>query len=156
MNTKRIKSDIDTAKLLCSSVGNPTNDEYLFDAASYHTQQAIEKCLKYYLHDVYGEDDNLRNFRTHSIPNLLTMLSIHDVDFNKNHQDLVKIAIDVSDWEARSRYDDCIVSTKNDIENAIAIAEGLYEDIMEIEKTKNIDKNEQIEEDDDLEEDLFR
>ena len=50
MNINRIKADITTAKLNCYPVGNPSNDEFMYDISAYHTQQAVEKCLKYLLH----------------------------------------------------------------------------------------------------------
>lgn len=37
MNIKRIKADLETAKKLTDASGNPTNDEYLYDIAAYHT-----------------------------------------------------------------------------------------------------------------------
>ena len=61
MNLNRIKADILTAKNNLSPVGNPTNDEYLYDISAYHAQQAVEKILKYILHDIYGVDDTQKN-----------------------------------------------------------------------------------------------
>lgn len=54
MNYRRIKSDIEAAKIFISPQFNPTNDEYSVDISLFHCQQAIEKILKYYLFDIYG------------------------------------------------------------------------------------------------------
>lgn len=63
----RSEADIYAARILISPVGNPTYDEGIYDIAAYHVQQAIEKELKYLLHDIYGADDNSRSFRTHDL-----------------------------------------------------------------------------------------
>ena len=89
MNIKRIEADIQTAKYNISDSNNPTNDEFLYDIAAYHTQQAIEKTLKYYLHNVYGEDDTSKPFRTHNISTLLLKINKYDPEFTEKHQDLI-------------------------------------------------------------------
>ena len=131
MNVNRIWSDIETAKHLMSPFGNPTNDEYLYDVAAYHTQQAIEKSIKYFLHDVYGEDDTTREFKTHNLNMLLNRLQDYEPDFNADHPKLIEMAYDITLWEANSRYGDDISAVRSDIEAGIQIAEELYGEVME-------------------------
>lgn len=50
MVTDRIKADLYTAAMLMDNNDMP----FLKDLAAYHTQQALEKCLKYYLNNIYG------------------------------------------------------------------------------------------------------
>ena len=70
----RAVADFNTAKVLMSPQGNPANDGAMYDNAAYHVQQAFEKELKYILHDLLGVDDTTRDFRTHSIPNLIAQV----------------------------------------------------------------------------------
>lgn len=67
---KRIYADISLSEYALSDIGNPTNDEAMYNLASYHAQQAIEKGLKFYLSAVYGEDENDRRFKIHDIDTL--------------------------------------------------------------------------------------
>lgn len=48
MVTDRIKADLYTAAMLMDNNDMP----FLKDLAAYHTQQALEKCLKYYLNNI--------------------------------------------------------------------------------------------------------
>ena len=52
--------DIMVARHYNSAIGNPNNDEGLYDIAAYHTQQAIEKELKHVLHDLFKADETER------------------------------------------------------------------------------------------------
>ena len=131
MNYKIIKADIQTASLNISPYGNPTNDECMYNIAAYHAQQAIEKCLKYYLHDVYGVDDSTRRFRTHNISTLLLDLSAFDPLFIEKHPVTVSYADDLSMWEATSRYGDSLVATRHMIEEVLQDADIMYRDIAE-------------------------
>lgn len=130
MNFKRINADIKMAEYGISPAINVTNDEYLYDLAAYHIQQAVEKELKYILHDIYGEDDTERRFKTHNISSLLIMINEYDQDFINNHKDIVDISDQLTSWEASSRYGENIVSTREDINKAINCAKGLEEEIM--------------------------
>ena len=111
MNIKRIKADLETAKKLTDASGNPTNDEYLYDIAAYHTQQAVEKSLKYCRHNVYGEDDTAKRYRTHNISSLLLMISEYDVNFLRDNAEIVKMSDEITGWEASSRYGESLVAT---------------------------------------------
>ena len=42
LSSDEIKSDIRLARYAISDIGNPTNDEIMYNQAAYHTQQAIE------------------------------------------------------------------------------------------------------------------
>lgn len=145
MNIQRIKADIDNVKIILSGYGNPTNDEYLLDIAAYHTQQAIEKCLKYYLHDVYKEDDTKKKFKTHNLSTLALWLSSYDKNFMENHEGLIDLLDEVTNWEASSRYGESIISTRKDINKAITYAEELYKEVynhFELQNTERKFENE--------------
>lgn len=138
MNINRVIADIEISKRCCRSENNPTNDEYFYDAAAYHIQQAIEKELKYMLHNIYGMDDKPRSFRTHNISTLLLYLGRYNPEFVQNKcQNIIEISDVLTDWEASCRYGENIVSTRRDIEKAIIIAEDLLKDIKTLEQTKN-------------------
>ena len=115
MNIQRIKADISTARNNLSPEGNPTNDEYLYDVAAYHAQQAVEKILKYILHDQYGVDDTTKQFKTHNISTLLIMVNAHDADFITNHKKLVDLSDEITNWEAATRYGEDLVAAKETI-----------------------------------------
>lgn len=136
MNINRIKTDITLAECGINPAINITNDEYLYDASAYHIQQAIEKSLKYILHNIYGEDDTTKKFKTHNISSLIIMLNSYDSDFINNHPDIVNIADEITKWEASSRYGESIVSTRNDIMEAIKYAKNLYDEILDYNKDK--------------------
>ena len=44
----RAQADINTAKLIMSPIGNPTNDEGIYDIAAFHVQQSLRKRSKAY------------------------------------------------------------------------------------------------------------
>lgn len=134
MNINRIIADIEVAKRCCYSKNNPTNDEYFYDVAAYHIQQAIEKELKYILHNVYGMDDTLRSYRTHNISTLMIFLEKYDTDFIQKHQDLVDMTDTITEWEASCRYGENIVSTRRDIEKAISIADHILKEIQTLDR----------------------
>lgn len=129
MNLNRIKADIQTAKNGISSAGNPTNDEYMYDISAYHAQQAVEKCLKYFLHEMYGADDTTKRFRTHNISSLLLMLDNYDKSFLDEHKELVEMSDEITSWEATTRYGEDIVATRATIEKALVLAEALVKEI---------------------------
>lgn len=140
MNINRVIADIEISKRCCRSENNPTNDEYFYDAAAYHIQQAIEKELKYMLHDIYGMDDRSRSFRTHNISTLLLYLGRYNPEFVQDEcQSLIEMSDTLTDWEASCRYGENIVSTRRDIEKTIVIADNLLLKIQNLEKLN--DKN---------------
>ena len=148
MKIQRIQADIKTAKNNISPQINNTNDEYLYDIAAYHTQQAIEKELKYLLHDIYGEDNTTKKFKTHNISSLLLMLNNYEPDFIKNHPDIVNISDELTNWEASTRYGENLVATRDSINNALTYADALLKEIQsrekECTKQKSIISNEGI------------
>lgn len=129
MNLNRINADIQTAELNISDTGNPTNDEFLYDVAAYHIQQAIEKELKYILHNVYGADETTKRFGTHNISTLLIQVNEYDSNFISSHQDIVENADEITSWEASTRYGEDLVATKDKIKEAIEYAKNLLEEI---------------------------
>ena len=127
---KEICADIRLAKYSISAEGNPTNDEALINAGAYHAQQAIEKCLKFYLRDVFGEDEADRKFRIHDISTLCTRLKDR-YDFLVDN-DLVEMADDLTEWEANSRYNHSLVTERSRIVKAVSLAENMLEDICSV------------------------
>lgn len=136
MNLNRAKADIATAKMGIDA--NPTNDEYLYDVAAYHAQQAIEKELKYLLHDVYGEDDSTKKFRTHNISQLLLMINQYDPDFAEKHSEIVDVSGELTNWEASTRYGQDLVSTREEIVHTFKLAEELLDEIDECDDNANV------------------
>ena len=63
-----ITADIATVKYLLSVEGNPNNNEAMYNIASYHAQQAVEKALKFYLREIFGEDENDRAYNKKRTP----------------------------------------------------------------------------------------
>lgn len=129
ISLRLVKADLQTAKNNLSPAINLTNDEYLYNIAAYHVQQAVEKCLKIILHQYYGADDNSRVFRTHNIAALLGMIE----DFSDSGQDcpvqisdyLRIMSADLTMWEASSRYNDDIVILRESIETVITECEKI-------------------------------
>lgn len=129
---ERAKDDIYTAKLLLSPVGNPNNDEGKFDIAAYHTQQAAEKGLKFLLHDLYGEDDEDKRFRTHDISFLIRLAESKGSYIIPD--ELKIISVDLTMWEAQSRYSDSSIAKKNEIQDASEICERFLTSLESIVK----------------------
>lgn len=119
MLLERADADIQAARLLLSSVGNPTNDERMTDLAAYHAQQAIEKLLKYVLHDGIGADNIAREFKTHNLFYLIDRIE-RESDFIVPDS-LKEMADEITDWEANSRYGESFVSEKNKIQSAVEV-----------------------------------
>lgn len=112
----RAQDDLETALLLLSPTGNPTQDPGKFDIAAYHIQQAVEKGLKHILHDLCGISDELHRFRTHNLPPLIRWVekvSNYNVSIK-----LKELAVDITGWETQSRYSSSTVSTREEIMNA--------------------------------------
>lgn len=119
MLLERANADIQAAKLLLSPVGNPTNDERMTDLAAYHAQQAIEKLLKYVLHDGMGMDNTAREFKTH---NLFFLIDWIERKSSFTVPDSLKeMADEITDWEANSRYGESSIAEKDRIQSAIDI-----------------------------------
>lgn len=137
MNINRVIADIEVAKRCCNSTNNPTNDEYFYDVAAYHIQQAIEKELKYILHDIYGMDDKTKSFKTHNIGTLLNFIDKYNENFRQNHQEVMRMARKITKWEASCRYGENIVATRKDIQYTISLADNLLRDIKTLEQTRN-------------------
>lgn len=136
MNTNRIKADIKNAKRILT---DEDCTEYDVDMAAYHIQQAIEKSLKYYLHDIYGEDDTTRRFRTHDIATLIGRCEEYELSIDG---DLKHLAEDITEWEACCRYDGDVAADKETAEKALTLAEELYEKIEKTEKQPTALNNE--------------
>ena len=139
MKIHRVKGDLDSVYRILSVETEEKSD--CIDVASYLVQQAIEKSLKYLLHDVYGVDDTTRVFKIHNISRLLDQLNEFDHNFVENHVELQILAGTVTEWEARSRYEDLLRSSYTEVRNALGVAEKLYDEVRAIDATRNIDSN---------------
>lgn len=141
MNINRIKADIITAENNCNNIINTKNDLFLYDVAAYHTQQAIEKELKYILHNIYGEDDTTRRFKTHNISTLLIMIDKYDKNFISQHTAIVDCSDEITNWEASSRYGEENIASKDRILEIITEAKELLTEIVQYENSLNKDDN---------------
>lgn len=130
----RAESDIMIAKLLLSPEGNPTNDEMITDQAAYHAQQAIEKALKY-----KTELMGIEYRKTHNLVGLIADLKNNGFEVSS---ELKEKAVEISGWEASSRYNDDFIVVKADIENAIELFDRLKESILESIDVVNNEKDE--------------
>lgn len=115
---ERGEADIYVARIILSPVGNPTNDENVYAIAAYHVQQAIEKELKYILHDLYQVDDSTRSFKTYNISDLIGQVERLGIALP---DELIELAYDIGDWEAATRYAGNVVADAKEIKNAIDI-----------------------------------
>lgn len=129
----RADRDIYNAKWLISPSGNPSNDELLNDMAAYHVQQDIEKALKYTLKTICGLDETYKGYRTHDIMALINIVMDHSNLVISER--LMDAAIDITSWEARSRYNDSPLSVRQEIIDAIEMYEELKQQIL-IEESK--------------------
>ncbi len=121
----RAIGDLYVAKLLTSPKGNPSNDEGVLDIAAYHVQQGIEKELKHIMHDICGVPDDTRVFRTHVIDDLIDQVETQTSFVVPD--DVKEIALNLTNWEAQSRYPNSIASTLDEITTAIEIFEDLLD-----------------------------
>ena len=124
----RAQDDLETALLLLSPVGNPTQDVGKFDIAAYHIQQSMEKGLKHILHDICGISDEERSFRTHNLPYLIRWAE--SVSDYRVSDELKAVAVDVTGWEAKSRYSSSAVSTQAEIMEAANCCSEFLENIQ--------------------------
>ena len=124
--SSEIYADMVLAKYGISPEGNPTNDEAIISEAAYHTQQAVEKYLKFYLRDVYGEDETQKRFRIHNISTLATRLADHG---HQVSQEIIDNADELSEWEANSRYGHSVVTTREKISEMLDLLDTLLEEV---------------------------
>ena len=120
--------DIKVATYYTSAVGNPDNDEGMYDIAAYHAQQGIEKEIKYILHDIFGADETEKRFRVHSIPSLISYVEEYGVVIP---DEVKSIAYDVTEWEASSRYPGGAKTTRDEIQEAIGVFDELAQFVKE-------------------------
>lgn len=139
----RINADIKLSEYALSPLGNPTNDEAILNQSAYHAQQAIEKCLKFYLSEVYGEDSNSRKFKIHDISSLCARLVEHGYEPIPR---IKRLSDEITDWEANSRYGLSFVSSKESIKEVLSYAKRMKENIELLEE--KIAKNVEISNDD--------
>ena len=118
------EGDILAAKSLISPAVNITNDERFYDIAAYHVQQAIEKELKYILHDLNDADDTTKDFRTHNIVSLCKQVEKYGISLP---DDIKDIAFEISEWEAVSRYKGGVINNVSQIKSAIGVYDNLVE-----------------------------
>lgn len=131
----RALGDIKSAELLISPAANPTGDEALIDITGYHVQQAIEKELKHILHDIHGYPDDIRNFRTHDIDDLISIVE-DQTDFVVPDE-IKEIAADLTAWEAGARYGSSVTVTLDEVAEALNCCKSLVNTIADYVDNKN-------------------
>lgn len=135
MNINKTKVDLEIAKEI---LADTNANEYQIDAAAYHVQQAIEKNLKYYLSNIYGDNENVREFKTHSISALINKCVRHGMAITDFPDELIDNAETITSWEAGARYGVETVSEREDVEIAFQIATDMYHQIQQIEQKRQI------------------
>lgn len=95
-----------------------TDDAYL-DETCYNLQQTIELCLKYIV-EMNGEN-YVENHDVRSQLNKLKSLGVSVPCMEK----IRNIASTLNSWETQSRYNDDFTCLKEDVDDAIAIADEL-------------------------------
>ena len=124
LNLKNIKSDIGISKMCLSPFRNLFNDEIYYNSAAYHAQQATEKCLKIILLKYYCVDGTSKRYRTHNISSLLAYLNECAKESAKEipiiiPQVIIDNSIDITSWEANTRYGDDMVLLRKSIKEVI-------------------------------------
>ena len=132
----RAEADYNTAKYLLSPAGNPTNDEMLTDIAAYHTQQAIEKALKYKI-EMLG----MSYKKNHDLVGLIQVLENNNFHVDKELRDR---AYTISNWEAESRYSDSFSVVKSSVEDALKLYEQLRDTILRSTNPTSISYEERV------------
>lgn len=108
------------ADIRISTMLSDSTDEYDLDVSAYHTQQAIEKALKYYL-----EQSGISYPKSHNIELLSELCAdqmVVDILDGKEWA--------ITAWEAGSRYAGNFKVAKNQLEAALKIAKELYSYIV--------------------------
>lgn len=95
--------DMYTAKLLLST----RHDEGLVRIAAYHTQQALEKTLKFIL-----EENGEQLVKTHDLSILISNLDKIGISIPKA---IIEIHTIVTHWESMTRYDETFKFSINEI-----------------------------------------
>lgn len=98
---------------------NLSIDDAYADDCCYNLQQTIEYCLKYMVEmngENYVENHDIRA-QLNKLDNLNVKLKCFD--------DIRHIATTLNDWQTQTRYNDDFIATKQDIDEALAIAEKL-------------------------------
>ena len=119
-------ANIKVSKSLFTPEGNPTNDEGVTKIGLYLAQQGIELILKHILHDVKGEDDTKKRFRTHSISALIDY--VEEISDIRIPDSLKEMSNDITSWEQSGRYPGIgMTNARSDAETVF----GIYDEIRE-------------------------
>ena len=127
MYLKRAKSMMEVSKLLFSPQGNPTNDEDKTMLGLFLAQQGIELELKHILHDLYGEDDTKKRFKSHNIFSLIRY--VEEVSGIVLPDELKEMAEDITSWEQTARYPG--IAMKNAREDAERVFK-IFDQVLEL------------------------
>lgn len=84
------------------------------------------------MHDIFGEDDTTKSFRTHNISALILKAEKYGFTVDDELKDM---SADITQWEAGTRYSGDIVTTREDISVAIEICKKLNTKIIAQENT---------------------
>lgn len=133
ISLKLVAGDIRAARMSISPVFNLTNDEIMYNIAAYHTQQAVEKCLKIILNQFYCVDENERRFKTHNIAGLLGMIEEFSAEKEacplSIPEVIYEMSADITTWEASSRYNDDLVILKKNIKTVLKACQKMVKEL---------------------------
>ena len=135
MNIDKIKVDLKFAEMILNDKGS---NSYEIDGAAYHVQQAVEKSLKYYLSNVYGDKEDTKAFKTHSLGILYARCLEHGMKKDDFPEGLTDLLEDISSWEAGARYGEETVSEREDVEKAHDMAKEMFTKVEELEHKENL------------------
>lgn len=108
---------------------------------AYHSQQAVEKLLKYVLHNLNGVDETESRFKTHNIASLVARVE-SETDFIVP-DDISDMANILTLWEASSRYDILMTYDQEKIDYYNQVIQNLLNSVQEYDLKKR--KTEQTE-----------
>ena len=126
MNIDKTRVDLKLADMILK---DKDSDPYEIDGAAYHVQQAIEKSFKYYLSNIYGDKEDTKAFKTHSLGILYARCLEHGMKKGDFPEGLLDMLEDISTWEAGARYGEETVSEREDVERAYDMAKEMFDTI---------------------------
>jgi len=114
----RAKADLMVVKMI---LDNPESCEVMIDIAGYHTQQTVEKCLKFMLNQAGRPHP-----RTHDIYALAQQIE----KYNFTIPEWVMENADVlNEFDTRTRYGTRLVASRAKIEALFLLTDGLINDL---------------------------
>ena len=101
--------------------GSKSDDEYDLKLAEYHIQQCVEKCLKFAL-----EECGIEYKKTHDLMVLLSQLPETQTILPEDVETyLFTYAPALTDWEAKTRYNESYIVAKKYVNAGLSIANSV-------------------------------